>query len=65
MAMSDTQRTTYPIWRSSMKTIELWPRLVFGPYSRNRFGNPVTVMPRWASAPSDHCSCEVAGRRAR
>jgi hypothetical protein len=31
---------------SSMNTIELWPRLVFGPYSMNRLGNPDTASPR-------------------
>ena len=31
-----------------MKTIELWPRPVFGPSSRKRFGKPATVVPRWA-----------------
>src|ERR1044072_4909160 len=40
-----------------MKTIELWPRPVFGPTSTNRFGKPATVVPRWPCMPvSAHTS---------
>ena len=55
----------YRIWRSSMKMIELWPRFVFGPYSTNRFGKPLTVMPRSASAPSFQLVVQIERRRGR
>jgi len=35
----------------------LWPRLVFGPYRMKKFGNPLTVTPRYARAPPDHSAC--------
>jgi hypothetical protein len=44
------------VWHSSMKTIELWPRFVLGPYIRKRFGKPGTPIPRYARAPSFHSS---------
>jgi hypothetical protein len=31
-----------------MKMIELWPRPVFGPTRKKRFGKPATVAPRYA-----------------
>jgi hypothetical protein len=45
------QLITCWIWLSIMKTTEVWPSPVFGPSSMNRFGNPGTVMPRYASTP--------------
>ncbi len=30
-----------------ISTTEVWPSPVFGPSSRNRFGKPATVVPRW------------------
>ena len=45
--------------------IELWPRLVFGPYTMKRFGKPLTMIPRNASAPSRHASARSRPSRPR
>ena len=43
----------YRIWHSEWKMrLPPWFRCVLGPYIMNRFGNPGTVMPRYAEGRS-------------
>ena len=39
--------------------MELCPRLVSGPYMRNRFGNPATAMPKCAFGLPAQCVAKV------
>jgi hypothetical protein len=41
-----TACTTQATWLSIMNRIELWPRLVFGPYRVQKLGKPGTAVPR-------------------
>ena len=50
---------------SIMKTIEVWPRPVFGPDERKRFGKPATVVPRYACGLPVPLLRQASGRRGR
>ena len=47
----------YRIWHSEWKIrLPPWARFVPGPYMQKKFGNPGTVIPRYAAGRSPHIS---------
>ncbi len=54
-----TASATYAACASSISTMLLAPSPVFGPVMRNRFGKPVTVVPRWACGRPAQCSARL------